>query len=134
MRDILFRAQRVDNKEWVYGWVYKECGLTYIFEDRQTESLLNKNICYEVIPETVGQFTGLKDKNGVIIFEGDVLGKVNNHNIPEVYGIVEYDDELSAFIIQKTNGGFEVLGYYDMLTKLEIFGNEFDNPELLEEQ
>lgn len=71
MRDIKFRGQRKDNKKWVYGYFYEECGNTYIIENRQEKSLLNKNSPHLVIPKTVGQYTGLKDKNGKMIFEGD---------------------------------------------------------------
>ena len=71
--NIKFEAKRLDNGEWVEGYFYAECGNTYIIENRQEESMLNRNITYEVDPSTVCQFTGLKDTNDVPIFEGDII-------------------------------------------------------------
>ena len=72
-REIKFKAKRLDNNTWVEGYFYAECGNTYIIEDRQSESMLNRNEAHQVDPSTVCQFTGLKDKNGVEIWEGDYL-------------------------------------------------------------
>nr|DAI06674.1 MAG TPA: YopX protein [Caudoviricetes sp.] len=73
IENIRFKAKRLDNNTWVEGYFYAECGNTYIIENRQEESMLNRNITYEVDPSTVCQFTGLKDTNDVPIFEGDII-------------------------------------------------------------
>ncbi len=124
MREILFRGKRIDDKEWVIGSLsteyIKECGCVMISPTSDT--------CYKVSPETVGQYTGLIDKNGKKIFESDI---VSGYGFDEEdgYGVIKWND--GAFEIEGTSviGTFHenYWGY-----ELEVIGNVFDNPELLQ--
>jgi len=93
IRNIKFKAKRLDNSEWVKGYFYKECGNTYIIEDRQSESMLNRNEAHLVDPSTVCQFTGLKDCKGNEVWEGDIIKSPYLGNV----AIVEWDDSLCGF-------------------------------------
>ena len=127
MREILFRGKRTDNGEWVqgyicrYGWIGKE--KDYIIPDYASALYTN-----EVDPETVGQYTGLTDKNGRKIFEGDIVW--NSYN--EDYGKVEWDNDTARFII--TCSKFTVNFNSVWSEELEIVGNVYDNPELIKEK
>ena len=124
MREILFRGKRTDNGEW-------ETGSLVIIRDGCSDKkvfLADKMTGYHtpVIPETVGQYTGLTDKNGVRIFEGDIVW--NSYN--EDYGKVEWDNDTARFII--TCSTFTVNFNSVGSEELEIVGNVYDNPEHLE--
>ena len=113
MREILFRGKRVDNGEWVYG------------------TLIQRNICgdvWEVIPETGGQYTGLDDKNGVKIFEGDIL----KDSLGWVC-LVKWDDSNGRFLgYHKKPRGDTYVCYVGREPAQEIIGNIHDNPKLME--
>ena len=78
LEDIKFKAKRLDNNTWVEGYFYVECGNTYIIEDRQSESMLNRNDAHQVDPSTVCMSTGLTDCKGNEVWEGDMLSNVTN--------------------------------------------------------
>lgn len=79
--NIKFKAKRLDGKGWVCGYFYEENDNTYIIENRQKESKLNRNITYQVDPSTVCQFTGLKDKNGEEVWEHDLLKFITEREV-----------------------------------------------------
>lgn len=119
-REILFRGKRVDNGEWVEGLYFKTTfntvravGLTTCIQ--VIDDIKYK--CFEVVPETVGQFTGLTDKNGKRIFEGDIV----NHGNLYTHFTVKWDDKSAMF-----KHCHEI--YTD---RVEVIGSIHDNPELL---
>ena len=144
MREILFRAKRIDNGEWVEGyyckWLKGERIITY--SEKETDCIItwmsNGGMSrYEVNPETLCQFTGLCDKKGNKIWENDIV----NHN--GEYAPVKFGIYCSSFDYGNYNFGFYVdfpeetfyrkeLGYWRR--KVETAGNVFDNPELLQEE
>lgn len=93
IENIKFKAKRLDGKGWVCGYFYEENGNTYIIENRQKESMLNRNVTYEVDPSTVCQFTGLTDCKGKEIWEGDMIKSPYLENV----ATVEWDDSLCGF-------------------------------------
>lgn len=125
VENIKFKAKRLDNGEWVEGYFYGECGNTYIIENRQEESMLNRNITYEVDPSTVCQFTGLKDCKGNEIFEHDLIHFVGYKPIGEVI----WSEEDYAFMVASVNEPLYWFSDVLEIGKIERVGNKFDKKD-----
>lgn len=124
MREILFRAKRQATNEWVYGYFVKEYDDFQLYVQPQIITRSGREYVNE---NTLGQYTGLTDMNGVKIFEGD---------------IVRYGDTIHKVIFEQRNGTayfglvyspIETLpfGHYQDLRQLEVIGDIYDNPELI---
>lgn len=156
MREILFRGKRTDNGEWVEGLLWKKkYNTNKLFISCFPDKDDNEEV-FVIYPETVGQYTGLTDKNGTKIFEGDI---VEYSNKDDCY----YDEEVIIFVgkIKYEAGAFGIvtqdilpdLGYSsycandkfislweiswneneteDCINSIEVIGNIHDNPELI---
>ena len=135
MREILFRGKRTDNGEWIYGNLFVPD-----IPDAPVEICTGTNrvrITYEVDPDTVGQYTGLTDKNGKPVFEGDIIrSEFSRRLYPVCFG--EYycvdedgDEELACGWYCKEGSGYEI-AFGDPDGWASVVGNIHDNPELLE--
>lgn len=165
MREILFRGKRCDNGEWVEGFyvradhhwhkygIHKDWIICSASANGGWFALLGK---HAVKAETVSQFTGLYDKNGKRIWEGDVFkfpdevwesyytscGTEYNSWEVENYGVVGFSDELGRFDFVKykfSENTVEAdlhenrnIEFHEFVSELEVIGTKWDNPELLE--
>lgn len=141
MREILFKAKRVDNGEWIEGghvlqtdYYGIEVDRCYIIDGTDTEDY-DIGPKYRVDPDTISQYTGRIDKNGNKIWENDVVNKVDTN-------------ALGWYRERKCKVSFDGLGYWLLTTEygdgywlgefnaeqLEVIGNIFDNPEMMEVQ
>ena len=142
MREILFRGKSIKTNQWIYGGFH-------IWEKRQVcalsnDSLKDDEISYvitvnsfadwnmprtmhavEVIADTVGQYTGLTDRNGNKIFEGDIVNILTEN---EEIGIIVYED--GGFIVRADKFSVDFINNING-TDVEVIGNKYDNPELL---
>ena len=145
MREILFRGKSTETNQWIYGGFH-------IWEKRQVCALGNDRLkddeiscvitvnsfadwnmprtmqAVEVIADTVGQYTGLTDRNGNKIFEGDIVNILTENEeigviVSEDGGFIVHADKFSIDIIYKINR-----------TDVEVIGNKYDNPKLMEIQ
>lgn len=136
-RQILFRGKQKDDGKWLQGFYAIQSNhacyqselkyTSFILKDEFMDWGLGGLAGYEVIPKTIGQFTGLTDKNGNKIFEGDIVkclsleyGYVNK----EVY----YAEDRARFVLGSLGSDYDFEEYINV----EVIGNIYDNPELLE--
>ena len=126
-REILFRGKRVDNGEWIEGFYAVSGDKTYIIIDNDVAVGYVK--MKEVLPETVGQYTGLTDKNGTKIFEGDIIQGTIVSQWSKRKIICHIGWKIDGFVsIDRKNFIHKVKFAKD----IEVIGNIYDNPELLE--
>ena len=115
MKEILFKGKRVDNGEWTEGYFFKSWNKVFLLWG-MTGDCPNME---EVVPETIGQFTGLCDKNGKKIFEGDIVESPNG-----TQGFIEWQNAECAFLV---NIGDDWQTMDDC--PHEVVGNIYDNKE-----
>lgn len=125
MREILFRGKRKDNGEWVAGSLISFTGSQF------TAIFSSPSFSCSVDPETVGQYTGLTDKNGRKIFEGDILGGFLDEDYPENKTIVTVEWYEYMWVTRQGNYYPDSLEESDVTDWFEVIGNIYDNPELL---
>ncbi len=136
-REILFKAKKVDGGEWIEGYIVKKHGTYFLYDINESDTCRQNN--YLIDEDTICQYTGLTDKNGNRIWEGDII----KYHFGEVYAPVKFGEYQSCFDSTSTcDVGFYVdwdknhdfrkdLGYWIKMVDAEVVGNIFDNPELL---
>lgn len=124
MKEILFRAKRIDNGEWVEGLPWKKKYNTNklfisCFPDKD-----DNEEAFVVVPETIGQYIGLCDRNGTQIFAGDIVSYRGEH------AAIVYDEETARFCLSFDTWSTDFDHLYGK--DVEVIGNAYDNPELRE--
>ncbi len=126
MREIEFRGKQITTGKWLYGDLMHDSEKGCYIYPIDAEGLYKKN---KVIPETVGQYTGQKDRNGKKIYEGDIIKGIN---LTEFVGVVEYDEVNPCFCIKIKD---YCTPEYDFVKcgnmELEVIGNVHDNFTLM---
>lgn len=126
MKETTFRGIRKDNGEWAYGYFFQSWERTYILWGTTND---NPNMI-EVIPETVGQYTGLKDKNDVEIYEGDIVNwKGMEYGDTQAYGkdLIDVVGEIRC-----EYGSNEWVR--NSIDQCVVIGNVHEHPQLLEKK
>lgn len=130
MREILFKAKRKDNGEWVDGALLQSEDASYIATSFLCEGkgLPLTVAAYEIDPETLCQYTGLMEKNGEKIWENDIVSDERTFILAAVKW---FDDDYAGWHLYDNLIGEQQVTYGSW-GECEVIGNVFDNPELLE--
>ena len=152
MREIKFRGKMIPENEWIYGTLLRIPAPPYCWGENPPKDkyyiqfadprympdwgLPYKMVQGEVNPETIGQYTGLKDKNGKEIYEGDIIQDDFYEQKTEVVFLegafwLDYKEDFEKYGTQHKK--YQLIGNYDSERVLEVIGTIYDNPELLEE-
>lgn len=138
-RTIKFRGKDIEKKEWVYGYLYQDEFKSFIIQERTIQlkpndvngpaEYDNETVFIEVDPKTIGEFTGLQDKNKKDIYEDDIVNVIHENPDEDIYfetvGIVEFSNGL--FWINGTGHRIIQHWFYND-GKREILGNRFETP------
>ena len=155
MRDILFKAKRMDDGEWVEGYYCEgtcnsNCGISLIITELNVKTPYRSVLpsatdiedirdfdIYEVDEETICQYTGIKDKNGKEIYEGDIV-KFDEYEyeklVQSIISEIKWCEELCSLslVVSERQGTRGTLSHlFDYNKEVEVIGNIFDNPKLL---
>lgn len=151
MREILFKAKRIDNGEWIIGSLIQNTYLggirSWISSEQEDKARLRSVSTYqaewrafEVRTDTICQYTGLTDKNGKLIFENDVVkATVRQNSLCQLSSYsdfyqISYQEKYCYFYLKKKNNNLLFDGNWSYYIKsIEVIGNIFENPELMNE-
>ena len=131
MREYKFRGKRIDNSEWVHGDILSGVGggkyIVTLVDDVGTWQSNPRLLHAKVDPDTVGQYTGLKDKHGKEIYEGDILEEEPGYYFEAIWSV-----ECAKFKLQWRTKAIQY-PEWNRGVNMTVIGNRWDNPELLKE-